>query len=184
MWATWRGPPDPAGLSKGCGQVPQQLSTGWHLPAPSPAQRGATIVMTSSPMCMLSSRRGHLRQQVDQSDGLVAGRTWSSGPYTPAKPLALVASLFAQEPRLALRALVDDAGTRYAAWQWRQGGSRMPLAPGGLTVRVIAKALPTVWNEAGSTKPTLADNRLAAIVTRRGVRHCRSPCAGAVPACV
>src|SRR5438128_12641186 len=27
------GPPDPAGLSKACGEVPQQLSTGWHLPA-------------------------------------------------------------------------------------------------------------------------------------------------------
>jgi hypothetical protein len=32
-WATWRGPPDPAGLSKACGQVPQQLTTGWLVPA-------------------------------------------------------------------------------------------------------------------------------------------------------
>src|ERR1700682_2685482 len=120
---------------------------------------------------MLSSRCGHLRQQGDQSDGLVAGRTWSSRPYTPAKPLALAASLFAQEPRLALRALVDDAGARYAAWKWRQVGCRVPLAPGCLTVRVIAKALPTLWNETGTTKPTVAGHRLAAIVTRRGVRH-------------
>src|SRR5260370_19803245 len=37
-WATWRGPPDPVGLSKACGQVPQQLSTGWLVPAPSPAR--------------------------------------------------------------------------------------------------------------------------------------------------
>src|SRR6266702_8842673 len=49
-WATWRGPPDPAGLSKACGQVPQQLSTGWLVPAPSPAGWVATIVASSPTM--------------------------------------------------------------------------------------------------------------------------------------
>ena len=121
--------------------------------------------MTASPTtCMLSSRRGHLRQQVDQSDGLVARWTRSSGPYSTTKPLALAASLFTQEARLALRALVDDAGARYFAGERRQGRG-VPLAPGCLTMRVIAKALPTLWSETGSTKPTVAGHRLAAIVT-------------------
>src|SRR6266498_987188 len=148
MWAGWRGPPDPVGLSKACGQVPQQLSTGWHVPAPAPAKWIATPMVSSSPTvssCVSSSasRGGDLRQEVNQCDGLVAVWTGSSGTYPSAKSPTIVASLFAQKTRLALRALVDNAGARYAAWQWRQGGRRVPLAPGSLTTRVVAKAPPT-----------------------------------------
>jgi hypothetical protein len=54
MWASWRGPTDPAGLSTACGQVPQQLSTGWHGPAPSPARLRATRESTSPSPGVLS----------------------------------------------------------------------------------------------------------------------------------
>jgi hypothetical protein len=182
MWATWRGPADPAGLSKVCGQVPQQLSTDWHLPAPSPAGPVGASPWPAS--CAWLSRCGHLRQEVDQSDGLVARWTWPSSADTTTKPLALVASLFAQEARLALRALVDDAGAWDAAWHSRQGGRRVPIAPSCLATRVIAKATPTVRRKAVTTPRARASDRSAAIVTQRRVRHARSPCAGAVPACV
>jgi hypothetical protein len=45
---------NPVGLSKACGQVPQQLSRGWLVPARSPAVVSATIV---SPSSVLSSSR-------------------------------------------------------------------------------------------------------------------------------
>src|SRR5712671_1261106 len=108
--------------------------------------------------------------------------TRSSGSYTTTKPLAFAASLLAHEARLACWALVDDAGARYFSWEGRYGRG-VPLAPGCLTTRVIAEALSTLWSEAGSTQSTYAGHRSAAIVTRRGVGHCHSPCADAVPLC-
>ena len=186
-WASWRGPPDPAGLSKACGQVPQQLSTGWLVPAPSPARWRATIVSPSpvwSACTPSSSRCGDLRQEVSQSHRLVAVWTCSSGTYTPTKGSTIVTSLLSQEARLTFWTLVDDVGAWDTAREWRQGGRRVPLAPGCLTTRVIAKATPTVRNKADSTPLAHAGNRLAAIVTQRGARHSRSPCAGAGPACV
>ncbi len=169
MWAGWRGPPDPVGLSKACGQVPQQLSTGWHVPAPAPPAwwRAASVPPSSvrSACTPSASRCDDLRQEVNQCDGLVAVWTGSSGTYPSAKSPTIVASLFAQKTRLALRALVDNAGARYAAWQWRQGGRRVPLAPGSLTTRVVAKAPPTVRNKAVSTQLAQAGDRSTAIVT-------------------
>src|SRR6266702_5319998 len=66
-WATWRGPTDPVGLSKACGQVPPQLSTGWLVPAPSQAGWRATSVFPSpvwSACTPSSSRCGDLRQEL------------------------------------------------------------------------------------------------------------------------
>src|SRR5712691_6354599 len=110
--------------------------------------------------------------------------TESSGAYTPAKGSAIVTSLLSQEARLTCWTLVDDAGARDAAREWRQGGRWVPLAPGCLTTRVIAKATPTVRHKTVSTPLAQAGHRLAAIVTQRGVRHARSPCVGAGPASV
>src|SRR5712691_160779 len=186
-WATWRGPPDPAGLSKACGQVPQQLSTGWLVPAPSPARWRATIVSPSpvwSACTPSSSRCGDLRQEVSQSHRLVAVWTWSSGTYTPTKGSTIATALLSQEARLTFWTLVDDVGAWDTAREWRQGGRRVPLAPGCLTTRVVAKATPTARNKAVSTQLAHAGHRVAAIVTQRGARHSRSPCVGAAPACV
>ena len=178
----------PVGLSKACGQVPQQLSTGWHVPAPSLAKWIATTMVSSSPM--MSSRvsssastGGDLRQKVSQSHRLIAMWTRSAGTYPTTKPMAFVAPLLSQEASLALRALVDDAGARDAARKMRQSRRRVPLAPGCLATRVVAKATPTVRNEGVSTPRARAGDRSAAIVTQRGVRHSRSLCAGAGPAC-
>src|SRR6266852_3331732 len=107
--------------------------------------------------------------------------TRSSGPYPPAKDSAVIASLLSHETHLALRALVDDAGAWDAAREWRQDGRRVPLAPGCLTTRVVAKATPTMRYKANSTPLAQAGNRLTAIVTQRGVRHARSLSAGAGP---
>src|SRR6266852_2059228 len=108
--------------------------------------------------------------------------------FVPSVPLlslkGIHLAVFTAQTRLALRALVDDAGAWDAAWQWRQGGRRVPIAPSCLATRVIAKATPTVWNKAVSTLLAQVGHRSAAIVTQRDVRHARSPCAGAVPACV
>ncbi len=100
------------------------------------------------------------------------------------KGSTIATSLLSQEARLTFWTLVDDVGAWDTAREWRQGGRRVPLAPGCLTTRVIAKATPTVRNKADSTPLAHAGNRLAAIVTQRGARHSRSPCAGAGPACV
>src|SRR5258708_5075568 len=110
--------------------------------------------------------------------------TRSSGPYPTAKDSAVIASLLSHETLLALWALVDDAGAWHAAREWRQGGRRVPLAPGCLTTRVIAKATPTMRSEAALTHRTHAGTRSVAIVTRRGVRHAHFPCAGAALVCV
>lgn len=186
-WATWRGPKDPAGLSKACGQVPQQLSTGWLVPGPSPADwRAATEspAPVSSPCTPSSSSGGDLRQEVRQSHRLITMWTWSSGTYSTAKDSAIATSLLAQETCLAFWTLVDDAGAWDATRQERQHGRGVPLAPGGLTTRVVAITTPTFRDEAVSTQRTQACDRSAAIVTQRTARHSRSPCVGAVPACV
>src|ERR1700704_3893620 len=109
--------------------------------------------------------------------------TRSSGTNATAKGSAFVASLLSNEARLALRAFVDDAGTRGAARECWQNGGRVALAPGCLATRVSAKATPTVHNKLASTHRAQAGDRSAAIVTQRGLRSCR-PCAGAVPAYV
>src|SRR6266851_4062149 len=139
--------------------------------------------MTSRSSTSSLSRCDDLGQKVSQSHRLAAMWACSSRTYTTAKDSAVIASLLSHETHLALRALVDDAGARYAAREWRQGGRRVTLAPGCLATRVVAKATPTVRNEAVSTQLAQAGDRSSAIVTRRGVRHAHFPCAGAVPAC-
>src|SRR6266581_1384584 len=99
--------------------------------------------------------------------------TWASGSYATAENSAIAASLVAQETRLALRALVDDTRARYAVRKWRQDRRRVPLAPGCLTTRVVAKATPTVRSKAISTHRTRTADHLAAIVTHRELRSGR-----------
>jgi hypothetical protein len=86
--------------------------------------------------------------------------------------------------RFACWALVDDAGARDAARECWQNGGGVPLAPGGLAARVIAEATPTGQSEAASAQRAQARDRSAVIVTRRSLRHARSPSAGAARVCV
>ena len=181
--------------SNGARRVVQSLWSGaaaavHRLACPRPVSSGrwrATIVSPSpvwSACTPSSSPCDDLRQEVSQSHRLVAMWTWSTGTYTPTKGSTIAASLLSQEARLTFWTLVDDVGAWDTARECWQGGRRVPLAPGCLTTRVIAKATPTVPNKADSTPLAHVGDRLAAIVTQRGARHSRSLCAGAVPVCV
>jgi hypothetical protein len=179
--------------SNGPRRVVQSLWSGaaaavHRLACPRPVSGPVATIVSPSPVwsaCTPSSSRcGDLRQEVSQSHRLVAMWTWSSGTYTPTKGSTIATSLLSQEARLTCWTLVDDVGAWDTAWEWPQGGRWMPLAPGCLTTRVVAKTTPTVRNKADSTPLAHAGHRLAVIVTQRGARHSRSLCADAVPACV